>query len=73
MSKLTFRYQYDATFFDPKRPTDDFGRLSINVETDRFSGKRGFLGLVAKRKEIWRGSDLSHYDRSSSNRSPMGL
>lgn len=42
MSKLTLRYQYDASFFDPKQPTDDFGRLSIDVETDRFSGKGGF-------------------------------
>ncbi len=42
MSKLTFRYQYDASFFDPKQPTDDFGRLSIDVETGRFSGKGGF-------------------------------
>ncbi len=42
MSKLTLRYQYDSSFADPKRPTDDFGRLSVIVETDRFSGKGGF-------------------------------
>lgn len=42
MSKLTLRYQYDASFFDPKQATDDFGRLSVDVETDRFSGKGGF-------------------------------
>lgn len=42
MSKLTLCYQYDASFFDPKRPTDDFGWLSVAVETDRFSGNSGF-------------------------------
>lgn len=42
MSKLTLRYQYDASFFDPTQPTDDFGRLSVDVETARFSGKGGF-------------------------------
>ncbi|MFZ2998280.1 hypothetical protein [Sphingobium sp.] len=42
MNKLTLRYQYDASFFDPKQPTDDFGRLSIEVKTDRFSGEGGF-------------------------------
>lgn len=42
MSKLTLRYRYDPSFFDPKRLADDFGRLSIDVETDRFSGKGGF-------------------------------
>lgn len=42
MSKLILRYRYDASFFDPKRLTDDFGRLSLDVETDRFSGKGGF-------------------------------
>jgi len=42
MNKLTLRYQYDSSFFDPKQPRDDFGRLSVEVETDRFSGKGGF-------------------------------
>jgi len=42
MSKLTLRYQYDASFFDSTQPTDDFGRLSVDVETTRFSGKGGF-------------------------------
>ena len=42
MSQLTLRYQYDASFFDPKQPTDDFGRLSVAVETERFSGNGGF-------------------------------
>jgi len=42
MSKLTLRYQYDASFFDPNQPTDDFGWLGITVETDRYSGQGGF-------------------------------
>lgn len=42
MSKLTLEYQYDASFFDPKQTRDDFGRLSVTVDTDRFSGKGGF-------------------------------
>jgi hypothetical protein len=42
MSKLTLRYEYDASFFDPKLARDDFGRLSVTVETDRFSGWGGF-------------------------------
>jgi hypothetical protein len=42
MSKLTLGYKYDASFFDQKLTRDDFGRLSVAVETDRFSGKGGF-------------------------------
>jgi hypothetical protein len=42
MSKLTLRYRYDASFFDPKQPRDDFGRLSVDVETECFSGRGGF-------------------------------
>jgi hypothetical protein len=42
VSKLTLRYQYDSSFFDPERQTDDFGRLSVDVETDCFSGEGGF-------------------------------
>ena len=42
MSKLTLRYQYDANLFDPKQPRDDFGWLSVQVRTDRFSGDGGF-------------------------------
>lgn len=42
MSKLTLRYRYDASFFDPKQPTDDFGWLSIEVKTDQYSVKGGF-------------------------------
>lgn len=42
MSKLTFRYRYDASFFDPKMPRDDFGWLTVRVQTDKFSGEGGF-------------------------------
>jgi len=42
MSKLTLAYRYDASFFDQKLTRDDFGWLSVAVETDRFSGKGGF-------------------------------
>ena len=44
MSKLVLSYQYDASFFktNPKQIRDDFGRLSVAVETDRFSGRGGF-------------------------------
>ena len=42
MSKLALRYQYDSSFLDPKQATDDFGRLSVAVEANHFSGKGGF-------------------------------
>jgi hypothetical protein len=42
MSKLILRYEPDPGFFDPKLSRDDFGRLSVAVETDHFSGKGGF-------------------------------
>jgi hypothetical protein len=42
MSQLVFRYQSDVSFLDPKLTTDDFGRLSVTVTTDRFSGRGGF-------------------------------
>jgi hypothetical protein len=42
MSKLTLRYRYDTSFFDPKQPRDDFGWLTVGVQTDRFSGDGGF-------------------------------
>lgn len=42
MRKLALQYQYDSSFFDPKKAQDDFGRLSVAVETERFSGKGGF-------------------------------
>lgn len=44
MSRLILEYQYDSSFFNTKSTEirDDFGRLSVAVETDRFSGKGGF-------------------------------
>ncbi len=59
MSSLTLQYRYDASFFDPKQPTDDFGRLSVAVETDRFSGKGGFWVQWQDVKEF--GEALSAY------------
>ncbi|WP_043603033.1 hypothetical protein [Novosphingobium sp. Rr 2-17] len=42
MSKLTLRYEFDPSFFDPRLSRDDFGTLSISVVTDRFSGSGRF-------------------------------
>lgn len=42
MSKLTLRYRFDASFFDTSLNRDDFGYLSVDVETERISAKGGF-------------------------------
>ncbi len=42
MSKLTLRYRFNASFFDTSLIRDDFGYLSVDVETDRISAKGGF-------------------------------
>jgi hypothetical protein len=42
MRELTLKYQHDASFFNPKLPRDDFGRLTVSVMTERFSGHGGF-------------------------------
>lgn len=42
MSKLILRYEYDSSFFDPKKPRDDFGWLTVEVQAGRFSGAGGF-------------------------------
>jgi hypothetical protein len=42
MSKLTLNYEYDASFSDPTLTRDDFGFLSVSVETERLSAKGGF-------------------------------
>ena len=39
MAQLILTYRYDGT---PKRILDDFGRLSVSVNTERFSGRGGF-------------------------------
>jgi hypothetical protein len=42
MNQLALRYEYDASHADTSLDRDDFGRLSVAVETDRFSGRGGF-------------------------------
>ena len=42
MNRLTLKYAYDRSFFDPKLTRDDFGYLSISARTDSFSGRGGF-------------------------------
>jgi hypothetical protein len=42
MSKLTFRYEYEAPFLPPERQPDDAGRLYMTAETARFSGSGDF-------------------------------
>jgi hypothetical protein len=42
MNELVFKYAYDPSYFDPEAVRDDFGRLSIEVVTERFSGQGGF-------------------------------
>jgi len=42
MSSLTFRYEFNPSFFDPKLPRDDFGRLTVSAQTAHFSATGGF-------------------------------
>ena len=46
MSRLTLRYRYDPSFdaeyFGAAHSRDDFGRLSLSVETEGQSGRGGF-------------------------------
>jgi hypothetical protein len=42
MSDLTLRYEYDASFHNPKLERDDFNYLSVSVANARFSGEGGF-------------------------------
>lgn len=42
MSKLTLRYRYDTSFFDPKEMRDDFSWLAMEVEADRSLINGGF-------------------------------
>jgi len=42
MNRLTLKYAYDRSFFDPKLTRDDLGYLSISARTDRFSERGGF-------------------------------
>lgn len=59
MNKITLKYQYDSSFFDPKKTRDDFGRLSVSVVTDDFSGTGGFWVQWQDVKEF--GEALSVY------------
>lgn len=59
MSRLTFRYKYDASFSDPKLTRDDFGRLSVSVEVPGFSGRGGFWVQWQDVKEF--GEALAEY------------
>lgn len=42
MSRLSLRYEYDESFFDKRLDRDDFGRLTVSVAAERFSGQGGF-------------------------------
>ena len=42
MDKLVLSYEFDPSHFDKKLNRDDFGRLSLQLETERFSGRGGF-------------------------------
>ncbi len=59
MSRLALRYEYDAGFLDPTLTRDDFGRLSISVITDYFSGCGGFWVQWQDVKEF--GESLATY------------
>lgn len=41
-SRLVLKYRFDPSYFDQKLVPDSFGRLSVSVTTDRFSGNGGF-------------------------------
>ena len=59
MDRLTLRYRYDASFFDPKLDTDDFGYLSISAEAKGLAGRGGFWVQWQDIKEF--GETLSVY------------
>lgn len=42
MSDLTFQYDHDPSFFDKNADRDDFGRLTLSVNTEQFSGRGSF-------------------------------
>ena len=42
MDQLILRYRHDPSRDDPTADRDDFGRLSIRVETSQFIGEGGF-------------------------------
>lgn len=42
MDKLVLSYRYDPSYFDKALDRDDFGRLSLRVETKHFTGEGSF-------------------------------
>lgn len=42
MSQLILKYEYDESFYNKDLTRDDFGRLTLSVETLQFSGCGGF-------------------------------
>lgn len=42
MDKLVLGYKFDASYFDKQLVRDDFGWLSLEVETENFAGRGGF-------------------------------
>lgn len=42
MDRLVLSYKFDPSHFDEKLNRDDFGLLSLKVETEQFSGRGGF-------------------------------
>lgn len=42
MARLLLNYRFDESFFDKELDRDDFGRLSLQFETDSFTGSGGF-------------------------------
>lgn len=63
MSRLTFKYEYDESFFDKRLPRDDFGLLTVSVVTDQFSGTGGFWVQWREVKEF--GESLSTFPITS--------
>jgi hypothetical protein len=42
MNRLVLRYRYDDSHFHPALDRDDFGRLTVSVETETQAGTGGF-------------------------------
>ena len=42
MDKLVLSYRFDPSYFDKALDRDDFGRLSLRVETEHFTGEGSF-------------------------------
>lgn len=42
MNRLILKYRHDKSYFDKSLDRDDFGRLTLRVETEAFAGEGGF-------------------------------